>query len=53
LANGIRKVEDFTKDYRVRSAHFAADPVDPFFNLNRPEDLEAAARALSLRVGLN
>ena len=49
----IRKVEDFTKDYRVRSAHFAADPVDPFFNLNRPEDLEAAARALALRVGLN
>jgi molybdenum cofactor guanylyltransferase len=53
LASGIRKVEDFTKDYRVRSAQFAADPVDPFFNMNRPEDLEAAERALSLWVGLN
>ena len=53
LESGIRKVEEFTKDYRVHSAHFAADPVDPFFNLNRPEDLEAAERALLLQVALN
>jgi molybdopterin-guanine dinucleotide biosynthesis protein A len=53
LESGIRKVEDFTKDYRVRSVNFAAEPVDPFFNLNRPEDLEAAERALGLELASN
>jgi molybdopterin-guanine dinucleotide biosynthesis protein A len=52
LENGIRKVEDFTKDYRVGMVQFSAEPVDPFFNLNRLEDLEAAERALALDFAL-
>ena len=47
LARGIRKVEDFTRDRHVGMAEFPADPVDPFFNLNRPEDLAEAERLLA------
>jgi molybdopterin-guanine dinucleotide biosynthesis protein A len=50
LQSGVRKVEDFTNDYRVGRVQFAAEPVDPFFNLNRPEDLEAAERVLALQI---
>lgn len=46
LESGIRKVEDFTKDYSVAAVEFATDPIDPFFNLNRPEDLAEAERVL-------
>ena len=47
LEGGVRKVEDFTRDYRVRTVAFPTEPVDPFFNLNRPQDLEEAERLLA------
>jgi molybdopterin-guanine dinucleotide biosynthesis protein A len=47
LENGVRKVEDFTRDYRVETVEFPTEPVDPFFNLNRPEDLAEAERVLA------
>lgn len=48
LAGGVRKVEDFTRDRRVATVAFSTTPVDPFFNLNRLEDLEEADRLLHL-----
>jgi molybdenum cofactor guanylyltransferase len=42
----IRKVDRFTERYRLAMVEFAADRVDPFFNANRPEDLEMAERLL-------
>lgn len=42
----IRKVDVWTGRYRLAVADFAADPVDPFFNTNRPEDLQEAERLL-------
>jgi molybdopterin-guanine dinucleotide biosynthesis protein A len=48
LARGIRKVEDFTRDHRLATVEFPTEPIDPFFNLNRPEDLEEAERLLIL-----
>jgi molybdopterin-guanine dinucleotide biosynthesis protein A len=48
LARGIRKVEDFTRDHRLASVEFPTEPIDPFFNLNRPEDLDEAERLLNL-----
>ncbi len=39
---GIRKVDRWTARYRLVRVEFAAAPVDPFFNVNRPEDLAAA-----------
>ncbi len=39
---GIRKVDEWTARYSLARAAFATDPVDPFFNVNRPEDLAEA-----------
>jgi molybdopterin-guanine dinucleotide biosynthesis protein A len=45
----IRKVDAWTARHRLVSVTFACEPVDPFFNTNRPEDL-ATAEALIGRV---
>lgn len=42
----IRKVDVWTGRYRLAVVEFPAEPVDPFFNTNRPEDLEEAERLL-------
>ena len=39
---GIRKVEDWTKRHRLTTVAFDDQPYDPFFNVNRPEDLAQA-----------
>ena len=43
----IRKVDLWTARYRLARADWPVEPVDPFFNINRPEDLEAAEALLS------
>lgn len=45
---GIRKVDIWTGRYRLAQVDFATDPIDPFFNTNRPEDLDEAERMLPL-----
>ena len=42
----IRKVDEWTARHRLVTVPFADRPIDPFFNANRPEDLEAAAELL-------
>jgi molybdenum cofactor guanylyltransferase len=44
LAGGLRKVDLWTARYKLVEVEFAAEPVDPFFNANRPEDLAEAQR---------
>lgn len=44
---GIRRVETWTGRYRLAAVEFPTAPTDPFFNANRPEDLEEAERLLS------
>jgi len=49
----IRKVDRWTARYRLAEVDFPevetpGGPLDPFFNTNRPEDLEAAARYLGV-----
>ncbi len=39
---GIRKVDAWTGRYRLAVAEFDAKGPDPFFNANRPEDLQRA-----------
>jgi molybdopterin-guanine dinucleotide biosynthesis protein A len=46
IDENIRKVDVWTARYRLTVVDFATDPVDPFFNANRPEDLERAAAML-------
>lgn len=47
VEEGVRKVDIWTARYRLVTVDFPAEPVDPFFNTNRPEDLEEAERLLS------
>ena len=45
-AEGIRKIDLWTARYRLAEVDFCAEPVDPFFNVNRPQDLARAERLL-------
>jgi molybdopterin-guanine dinucleotide biosynthesis protein A len=48
IAEGIRKVDVWTARYRLKIVDFPEEKpgLDPFFNANRPEDLERAAALL-------
>ena len=39
---GVRKTRAWTARYRIAHVEFNAAPTDPFFNINRPEDLAMA-----------
>lgn len=43
----IRKVDIWTARHRLVQVTFSGEPVDPFFNVNRPEDLDLAERLLA------
>jgi molybdopterin-guanine dinucleotide biosynthesis protein A len=43
---GVRKVDLWTARHKLAVAEFSAQPFDPFFNANRPEDLAEAERLL-------
>ncbi len=51
LKKGMRKIDAWTAAYTLSVVPFAARPVDPFFNINRPEDV-ATARTLLARLAL-
>jgi len=42
----MRKVDRWTARYKLAVAEFDAGPPDPFFNANRPEDIETAENFL-------
>jgi molybdopterin-guanine dinucleotide biosynthesis protein A len=42
----IHKVDRWTARHRLVEVEFPAEPVDPFFNANRPDDLAAAEQLL-------
>jgi len=48
LAGGLRKVVDWTDRHQAGVAEFAALPVDPFFNVNTPDDIIEAERLAGL-----
>lgn len=50
LEEGIRKVDVWTARHPLATVEFADRPLDPFFNANRPEDLDAAAALLAAAV---
>ncbi|MBY6139836.1 molybdenum cofactor guanylyltransferase MobA [Leisingera daeponensis] len=47
LNDGLRKVVLWTDRHGGREALFEADPFDPFFNINTPEDLAKAEALLT------
>ena len=42
--DGVRKVDLWTARHRLAIAEYADRPYDPFFNVNRPEDVAEARR---------
>jgi molybdopterin-guanine dinucleotide biosynthesis protein A len=44
---GIRKIEDFTRRYLRATVDWPVTPVDPFFNVNTPDDLAEADRLVA------
>jgi len=48
IVEGLRKVEDWTRRYRVATVSWAAEPLDPFFNANTIDDLAQAEQLAAL-----
>jgi molybdenum cofactor guanylyltransferase len=48
VEEGFRKIEAWTARHGVAIAHWPAKPVDPFFNVNTPEDTAEAERLAQL-----
>jgi molybdopterin-guanine dinucleotide biosynthesis protein A len=44
VEDGLRKIEVWTARHGVAVAEWPAEPVDPFFNVNTPEDVTQATR---------
>jgi molybdopterin-guanine dinucleotide biosynthesis protein A len=44
VAEGLRKIEVWTARHGIAVADWSTEPVDPFFNVNTPEDVAAATR---------
>jgi len=51
-AEGLRKIEVWTARHGVALAEWPADPVDPFFNVNTPEDAREAQRLAALEMAV-
>jgi molybdenum cofactor guanylyltransferase len=49
MNEGVRKVDLWTGRYRMGYADYPAEPLDPFFNANEPQDIEAAERLVASR----
>ncbi len=44
--DGMRKIDRWTAPLGIAEVTWEATPLDPFFNVNRPEDLAEAERLL-------
>jgi molybdopterin-guanine dinucleotide biosynthesis protein A len=49
---GIRRIGQFTGLHACAVEQWAAEPVDPFFNVNTPEDLAEADRLAAIHPGI-
>ena len=49
---GVRKIDAFTQRHPSAAVEWAAVPVDPFMNVNTPEDLAEADRLATAHAGL-
>jgi molybdenum cofactor guanylyltransferase len=49
---GIRRIDRFTGRYACAVEQWEVEPVDPFFNVNTPEDLAEADRLIAIHPGI-
>ena len=52
VEEGLHKIEAFTARHGVAVADWPASPVDPFFNVNTPNDAAEAERIATLRCAV-
>jgi len=50
IVDGVRKVLHWTDRFNLIQVDFSANPYDPFFNVNRPEDLQQAGKLIREKV---
>lgn len=50
IGEDLRKIDLWTARYAFSTVDFAVSEIDPFFNINRPEDLVAAEHTLTLHL---
>ncbi len=50
MVAGARKVDGWTAGQKLTRVEWSSEPVDPFFNVNREEELERAASLLAAEV---
>ncbi|MGF7160294.1 molybdopterin-guanine dinucleotide biosynthesis protein A [Rhodoligotrophos appendicifer] len=48
LQRGLRRVQDWLQSFDYVVADWETTPIDPFFNVNRPEDLQRAVQFAGL-----
>jgi molybdopterin-guanine dinucleotide biosynthesis protein A len=48
IDDGVRKIDDWTSNYNLKVVEFEFTELDPFFNINRPEDLQYAETLVCL-----
>jgi molybdopterin-guanine dinucleotide biosynthesis protein A len=51
MVEGLHKIEIWTARHGVAIADWPVEPVDPFFNVNTPEDVAAAERVAAQEPG--
>lgn len=51
IGEDMRKIDRWTARYNLIEVDFSADPFDPFFNINEPENLAEAERLLTAQRG--
>ena len=51
VVEDMRKIDRWTARHGVARASWPAEPIDPFFNANTPEDIAAAERLIALHGG--
>ena len=44
LYQGVRKIDSFTSSYNVSILDWSFNDIDPFFNINSPEDVVLAEK---------
>jgi molybdopterin-guanine dinucleotide biosynthesis protein A len=49
VVEDLRKIEVWTARHGIAVADWPAQPVDPFFNVNTPEDATEAERLVQMR----
>jgi len=52
VVEDMHKIDAWTARYQLATAEFPTAPVDPFFNINRPEDLAEAEALAESHIGI-